>query len=165
MHAKTVKIQCTFARIRAINKLFHMGRYIGRFIARYRVIYRAIFQISAVFCCKWYSEWFFLIVSAAGKKGGTISRPSRTIFKTGVGRCRQQSRAKIPYQNLAGEPCIFQLLSYIFHILWMFNVCIAREVYISYKSWLGVLFIVIANRGHDVSGRSQLGWQVDNKAG
>ena len=45
MHAKTVKKQCTFARIRVINKLFHIGRYFVRFIARYRVIYRPIFQI------------------------------------------------------------------------------------------------------------------------
>jgi len=62
MHAKTVKNN---VRSRAINKLFHIGRYIGR----YRTIYRPLFQISAVFCCKWYGERFLHIVSAAGKKG------------------------------------------------------------------------------------------------
>ena len=65
MHAKTVKKQYTFARSRAINKLFHIGRFIGR----YRAIYRPIFQISAVFCCKRYGKRFSHIVSAAGKKG------------------------------------------------------------------------------------------------
>ena len=43
------KKQCTFARSRAINKLFHIGRYIRRFIGQYRAIYRPIFQISAFF--------------------------------------------------------------------------------------------------------------------
>jgi len=70
MLAKTVKKkQCTFARSRAINKLFHIGRYIGRFIGQYRAIYRPIFQISAVFCCKRYNEQFSHIVSVTGKKG------------------------------------------------------------------------------------------------
>ena len=31
MQAKTVKKQCTFARSRAINKLFHIGQLIGRY--------------------------------------------------------------------------------------------------------------------------------------
>jgi len=65
MLAKTVKKQCTFSRNRAINKLFHIGRFIGQ----YRAIYRPIFQISAFFCCKQYGERFLHIVSAAGKKG------------------------------------------------------------------------------------------------
>jgi len=49
MHAKMIKKTCTFARSRAIIKLFHLERYLRRFIARYRAIYRPIFQISAVF--------------------------------------------------------------------------------------------------------------------
>jgi len=32
---KDSKKQCTFARSCAINKLFHIGRYIRRFIGRY----------------------------------------------------------------------------------------------------------------------------------
>ena len=63
------KKQFTFARNRAINKLFHIEWYIGWFIGQYRAIYRPIFQISAVFCCKWYDERFSHIVSAVGKKG------------------------------------------------------------------------------------------------
>jgi len=69
MHAKTVKKQCTFVRSRAINKLFHIGRYIGRLIGRYRATYRLIFQISAIFFFKRYGKRFFHIVSATGKKG------------------------------------------------------------------------------------------------
>jgi len=77
MHAKTVKKQCTFARSRAINKLFHIERFIGW----YRATCRLIFQKFAIFCCKLYGERFSHIVSAAGKKGNQrISRPTRPIF-------------------------------------------------------------------------------------
>jgi len=64
MHAKIIKNNVH----RAINKLFHIVRYLGRFIARYQAIYQSIFQISTVFYCKRYGEQFPHIVSAAGKK-------------------------------------------------------------------------------------------------
>ena len=80
MLAKTVKKkQCTFARRRAINKLFHIGRYFKRFIARYRAIYWPILQISTAFYCKWYGGRFPHIVLRYRQ----ISRPTQPIFKTG----------------------------------------------------------------------------------
>ena len=45
MYCKDSKKQCIFARSRAINKLFHIGRYIGRFIGRY-FKYRSFFAAN-----------------------------------------------------------------------------------------------------------------------
>jgi len=75
------KKQCTFARSRAINKLFHIGRYIRRFISQYRAIYRPIFQISAVFRCKRYGERFSHIISSRQKRsiGRYIGRLGRYL--------------------------------------------------------------------------------------
>ena len=61
MLAKTVKKQCIFARSRAINKLFHIRRYIRRFIGRYFNIGHFLLQTI------W--RTIFHIILAAGKKG------------------------------------------------------------------------------------------------
>jgi len=86
MHAKTVKKSCTFARSRAINKLFHIRWYLWRFIARYWAIYLPIFQILAVFCCKWYGRTMspYCIDSKKKTRYRPISLPTRPIFKTGL---------------------------------------------------------------------------------
>jgi len=86
MHAKTVKKQCTFARNRAVNKLFQSGNIsgdlsadIGRFIGRY-------FKYRLFFCCKRCGERFPHIVSAAAKKeiSADISADSADIQNRGL---------------------------------------------------------------------------------